>query len=42
MRIGGYDSSGPEAWRVKISAVQDEIGRDGRQGFPAEMAKPNR
>ena len=36
------DSRGPEAWRVKTSAVQDEFGRGGRQGFPAEMAKPNR
>ena len=40
--VGGHDSAGWEAWRVKMSASQDEIRRNGRQGFPAELTEPNR
>jgi hypothetical protein len=37
----GDESSGPKAWRVRISAWPDGIRRGGRQGFPAELAEPN-
>jgi hypothetical protein len=42
LRTGGCDSRGSEARSVEISALQDEIRSNGSQGFPVELAEPNR
>jgi hypothetical protein len=42
LRIGGHDFSGSEFWRLKLSALPDEIGYNKNQGFPTMLAEPNR
>lgn len=41
LRAGGHDSSGSESWRLKISALPNEIWHNGNQSFPAMLAEPN-